>query len=662
MTRLRSLIPATALAFVSLLTASLRAQVVTHITPDGRAHKFELREKQFWIDGEPTLLVAGEMHFGRVLPEDWALRIKQAKAMGLNTLSFYLFWNLCEPREGEFQFSGMTDVRRMLQLCQENGMWVILRPGPYCCAEVDYGGLPWWTAKYPDVKIRSNDPQYLAWSRRYIEQVARQVGDLQVTHGGPLLMVQMENEFAMISRGGNEHLQALQKIFRAAGFDVPLFTGDPFLMPVRDPAQAVPGVLRGRNGLRNERDYQQTVTANGGDLPVYAPEVYTAWFSGWGQPIATRNASVPQIASWTTALLNQNASFCYYMFFGGTNFGFSSGCNEYLPLQTSYDYGAPIDEAGRVTEKYRALRTLLAERLKITPPDIPADPAVIKLPTIKLPEHEPLLDWLSRRASVSQTPSSADTRAASARQTPYTSRIFARPLSMEELDQAYGFVLYRKKFPAGIKGVLELKNARDYTVVMINGRTVAESFVGLGLDTNKIALDASGPVTLDLLVHNLGRISVITSSRSQDRARKGLESASLDGAELRDWEMFSLPLESVKNFRSTDASVTGPTFYRGTFDVEKPAGTFLDLRNWSFGVVWVNGHNLGRFWDRGALRSVFVPGHWLEPGRNEIVVLELHDPPRVPEIASDTRIVETPAVPFPVRLDRAVLQPPAATP
>jgi beta-galactosidase len=657
--RLRCLVPAAALAFVSLFPVLGRAQAVTPLAPDGKPHRFELREKQFWIDGEPTLLVAGEMHFGRVLPEDWELRIKQAKAMGLNTLSFYLFWNLCEPREGEFNFTGLTDVRRMLQLCQQNGLWVILRPGPYCCAEVDYGGLPWWTAKYPDVKIRSNDPRYLAWCRRYLEQVAQQVADLQVTRGGPLLMVQMENEFGMISRGNNEHLQALEKIFRAAGFDVPLFTCDPNLAPIRDPAQALPGVLRGRNGLRDERSYQQTVAANSPGMPVYAPEVYTAWFSGWGQPIATRNAGVDQIVNWTGRLLDQNASFCYYMFFGGTNFGFSSGCNEYLPLQTSYDYSAPIDEAGRTTEKYRALRALLTSRLKISPPAIPPEPAVIKLPPIQLTSQEPLLDWLSRRASVSQTPLPARDTAASARQTPYTSRMSARPLSMEELDQDYGLVLYRKKFPQGLKGMLELKNARDYTLVMLNGRTVAEAFAGLGLDTNKVPVDASGPVTLDLLVHNLGRISVITSSQSQDRARKGLEAATLDGAELRDWEMFSLPLASVENLRPADAPFAGPTFYRGTFDVTTLAGTFLDLRNWSFGVVWVNGHNLGRYWDRGALRSLFVPAQWLKAGANEIVVLELHAPPRVAEIGSDTHLIAEAPKPFPVRLDRA-LPPPAA--
>jgi beta-galactosidase len=627
----------TTIAFVSFACAALSAaaQPIAHVAPDGKPHTFEMHDKQFFLDDQPTLLIAGELHFSRVLAEDWPLRIKQAKAMGLNTLSFYLFWNQVEPREGKFDFTGVNDVRRVLQLCQENGMWAILRPGPYCCAEVEYGGIPYWTLKYPEVKIRTNDAQYVEWSRRYIEQVYRQVGDLQFTKGGPLLMVQMENEYGMVGRGNNDYLHSLQTIFRTVGFDVPLFTCDPFLMPDRNPATALTGILRGRNGLRTDRDYQQTIAVNG-DLPPFVPELYTAWFSGWGQPIATRHATTKEVTSWTTDLLDKNVSFCYYMFFGGTNYGFSNGCNEYLPVQTSYDYSAPIDEAGRTTEKYRALRDLLTSRLNIAPPAIPADPPVIELPAVKFTQHEPLLDTLPSKPTV----------------------VSAKPVSMENLDQAYGFVLYRKKFPDGLKGTLELKKAMDYTLVMVNGRTVGKSFAGYGPNSSKVELNESGPVTLDLLVYNLGRISVIVSAQSQNRARKGLiDGTWLDGKELEGWDIYSLPMEKIVGFKASSAPHIGPTFYRGEFTVDKPGGTFLDLSNWGFGVVWVNGHNLGRFWDRGALRSLFLPSHFLKPGKNEIVVLELHDAPKTPEIFGVTKIVEDPAVPFPIRLDRANLAP-----
>lgn len=629
-----------ALVCGGFLAASLRAQTVTRLMPDGKPHRFEARNRNFLIDGEPTLIVAGEMHFGRVLAEDWELRIKQAKAMGLNTVSFYLFWNQVEKREGQFDFSGMNDVRRVLKLCQDNGLWAILRPGPYCCAEVDFGGIPYWTAKYPQVKIRTDDPKWLEWSRRYLAQVYAQVREFEVQRGGPLLLVQIENEIGITKPENNDYMVALTKVFREVGFGVPLFTCNPSNMPEwTNPAFRIPGVIHARNGLRNDRDVQLTADANG-DFPLFAPEIYTAWFSGWGQPIATRNSPVAQAVSWSSFLLEKNVSFCYYMFFGGTNYGYFNGCNEYLPVQTSYDYSAPIDEAGRTTEKFRALRQLLSDRLKISPPPAPAEPAVITLPTIALAERQPLLDTLPA------TPT----------------RVSPQPVSMEELDQDYGFVLYRKKFPNGLKGELELKRAQDYTVVMVNGRTVGKAFVGYGLDTNKLKLDEAGAVTLDLLVYNLGRISVVTSAQSQDRARKGLlDGAALDGKELADWEIYSLPYASVDGIAPSTAPHTGPTFYRGTFDVAKTGGTFLDLRNWSFGVVWVNGHNLGRFWDHGGLRSLFVPGHWLKTGRNDIVVLELHDAPKHAEIAGVDHIIEEAAVPFPVRLDRAVLAAPSAS-
>jgi beta-galactosidase len=627
------------LLVLGLIAQPAMAQTLPTIVPDGRPHKFELRNKQFLIDGQPTQLIAGEMHFGRVLPEDWELRIKQAKAMGLNTISFYLFWNQVEKQEGQFDFSGANDVRRVLKLCQDNGIWAVLRPGPYCCAEVEYGGIPWWTLKYPDVRIRSTDPRWLAWLARYISEVYKQVADLQVTHGGPLLMVQMDNEYGIVARESSdpsfEYLKRIHDIFTQVGFDVPLFTCDPGSTGEwRSEEARMPSLLIGRNGLSGMRDQQSTAAANG-DFPIYAPEIYTGWFSGWGQGIQHR-FSLGQLVTRVNFLLDQHDSFCFYMFFGGTNWDFNTGCNEYLPVQTSYDYDAPIDEAGRVTEKYRTLRDLFIKRLGVNPPPIPPDQPVAVLPPISMDQHESLLDWLPSSPTITS----------------------AKPLSMEDLNQDYGFVLYRKTFQGGIKGKLELKDAMDYTIVLANGKPVGESFRGLGLTSNVIDLNESGPVTLDLLVHDLGRISVPVSFQSQSLARKGLVGgAFLDGTELTGWDIYSLPLHQVDNFKSSDAPAMGPVFYHGSFNVDQPAGTFLDMRKWSFGVVWVNGHNLGRYWDRGGLRTLFVSGHFLHPGSNDIIVLELHKAPQPAVVASSDKIIEEPPVPFALRLDR-----PAAAP
>jgi beta-galactosidase len=628
-------------------TAPSQMVTLTTIVPDGKPHTIQLKNKQFQIDGQPTLLIAGEMHFGRIQPQDFELRVKQAKAMGLNTISFYLFWNLVEPEEGKFDFTGMNDVRRMLKICQDNGMWAVLRPGPYCCAEVEYGGIPYWTLKYPDVKIRTNDPKYVEWSQKYIEQVYKEVADFQVTRGGPLLIVQIENEFGMIAGGNYDYMTSLRGIFKDVGFEVPLYACDPFFGGLGRggnrgaslPTTATPlinpygdDILRARNDLRNEQAYRQTAAAVG-DMPVYASEVYTGWFTGWDQPIATRYASDKQTVDWTNFLLDHNCSWCYYVFFGGTNYGFDNGCNEYLPVQTSYNYSAPVEEAGRITAKYKALRDILAARTGRTLPDPPPDPAVSDLPPITLDQKEPLVDWLPEKPTLTSE----------------------KPVSMESMDQAYGFVLYRKKFPDGIKGKLELKHAMDYTIVMANGKTIAKSFIGYGPTSNVIDIDEPGPVTLDLLVYNLGRISVIVNSSAPDRARKGLiGGAFLDGTELTGWDIYSLPMTDIDHFKASTSPHTGPTFYRATFNVDKPASTFLDMRNWGFGVVWVNGHNLGRYWDVGALRSLFLPSQFLKTGENEITVLELHDAPKTPQISGGTKIIEETPVHFAMKLDQRV--------
>jgi len=420
-----------------------------------------------------------------------------------------------------------------------------------------------------------------------------------------------------------------------AGFDTQLFTCDP---GAGMGAEALRGVLRGRNGYKGMRSGgpQQPGIPQSDmrdvQFPIFVPELYTNWFTGWGMPLATRYASIDEVVNWTSTLIDEKASFNYYMFHGGTTFGFLNGCNEYLPVHTSYDYGAPIDEAGRTTEKYRALRRLISQKLNAAPPEPPADPPVIEIPAIRLDKHQPLIARLPEKPA----------------------RVADRPATMEELDQAYGFVLYRKLFPDGLQGVLALNQPMDYAIVMVNGKTVGRAFRGYGEASFTMKLPATdGPATLDILVYNLGRISVITAPWTQDRARKGLiGGASLNREELKGWQMYSLPFESVTGLAHADTSHTGPTFYRGTFSLKNVGGTFLDMRHWSLGVVWINGHNIGRFWDRGALRSLFVPSHWLKKGENEVVVLELHDAPDVAEISGGTQIVASQPRPFDIRLDQ----------
>jgi beta-galactosidase len=284
------------------------------------------------------------------------------------------------------------------------------------------------------------------------------------------------------------------------------------------------------------------------------------------------------------------------------------------------------------------LRDVLAKRTARTLPEPPPEPAVAVLPEIKLTGAAPLMSVLPAAPTTTGP----------------------KLLSMEELGQAYGFVLYRAEFPKGLKGKLHLENVRDYAITMVNQKVVGRSFVGFGPQSFDIEANEQGPVSLDILVHNLGRISVITNAASQDRARKGLGDVLLDGKSLSgegvEWQMYSLPLATPPQMPAT-FSQADVTFYHGTFGVEKPVSTFLDMRNFHMGVVWVNGHNLGRYWERGGLRSLFLSEHFLKAGENEVVVMELQGPPKALSIGSSTKIIEEPAVPFAMKLDQRVPAP-----
>ncbi len=592
--------------------------------PDGKVHQFALHDGKFWIDDQPIRIIAGEIHPSRIPHEFWEDRIKKAKAMGLNTVSVYFFWNQLEPAEGKFNFEGDNDVRRFVQLCQDNGLWVALRPGPYVCAETEFGGFPAWLLKHKQMRLRANDANFLGYCKSYIEKMHQQLGDLQVTHGGPILMVQMENELSAI----NPYLNALHDIFVNAGFDAQLFTCD-HSGGVWSNLQGIPGVLRGYNGMANseQKIAQATAVCAPRGYPLYSPEIYTAWFSRWGEPVAKK--SIPdQLKDTRWLLKHKDLSFCYYVFDGGTNFGYSAGSNSNRPVQTTYDYDAPVDELGRVTPKFRAMRDLLIKETGVNPPAIPRDPNVISLPPFALTLEAPLLD---RLPPVTVTADDVQT--------------------MEDMDQNYGFVLYRKKFEDGIRGSLDLGKALDYSFVMIDGKVVAENYVHLGKPSPLITLNHPGACTLDILVHNIGRTS---SPFKQDTGRKGLqEDPRLDGKALQGWQMFSLPLDDptplIGSGPAASTMPTGPSLFHGTFNVAEPGETYLDMRPWHFGLVWVNGHNLGRYWEVGGNRSLYLPSAWEKKGENQIIVLELGPAPRNPQVQGSTNMVEEApkTIPFP---------------
>ncbi|HTA29627.1 MAG TPA: beta-galactosidase family protein [Candidatus Cybelea sp.] len=531
---------------------------------------FAVGDSDFLLDGKAFQIKAGEMHPGRIPHQYWADRLKMTHAMGLNTVSIYVFWNQHEAHEGQFDFTGDADIAQFVRLAQKEGLWVILRPGPYVCAEWEFGGYPWWLLKEHDLKVRSQDSRFLAASAAYMNKLGEQLAPLQITRGGPIIMVQVENEYG--SYGGDHvYVGKIRDLDRAAGFDVPFFTADGGgnMMAKGHLSDVLPG-LNGGDGP----DIMKQIGAYRPTGPWFVPEFYPGWLDHWGEPHA--HTGIDGLVRETEWKLSHQVSFCYYMIYGGTSFGFTSGANyggHFQPQPTSYDYDAPIDEMGRPTPKFFALRDVLAKHLAPgeTLPEVPATTPVTEIPRIELTESASIFDNLG---------------------TPVKSE---RPLCFEDLNQGYGYILYRTTISGPVDTTLKIKELRDYAVVCVDGKKVA--ILDRRHNQSTADLKITGPsATLDILVENGGRINY--GGRMTDN-RKGItESVKLGDRELTGWLMYKFPFDDVASLKfSSTPKAAAPAMHRGNFDLyaQQPGDAFLDMRGWGKGVVFVNGHNLGRY-------------------------------------------------------------------
>ncbi len=568
-----------------------------------KVHTFMLGDTAFLLDGKPFQMISGEMHYPRVPREAWRQRMKMAKAMGLNTIGTYVFWNLHEPQKGKYDFTGNNDIAAFVKTAQEEGLWVILRPSPYVCAEWEFGGYPYWLQNEKDLVVRSKEPKYLQEYKNYITAVGKQLAPLQVNHGGNILMVQIENEYG--SYGSDKaYLDINRKLFIEAGFDGLLYTCD----PAGDVAKGhLPGLLPAVNGLDNPGKVKDIVRDNHyGKGPFYIAEWYPAWFDWWG----TQHHTVPA-EKYTPALdavLSAGVSINMYMFHGGTTRGFMNGANyndknPYEPQTSSYDYDAPLDEAGNATPKFMQFREVIMKHLPAdkTLPAVPEAKPAISIPSITFTQAASLFDILP----VPKTNPS--------------------PLTFENLNQAYGFVLYRTTLTGGSAGLLQIKELRDFAIVFVNGKRIGTADRRLKQDSLQVDLPA-GKVTLNILVENLGRINYGPYLLKNN---KGItEKVTLNGNELKGWQMYSLPFDNTGavSFINKKATADAPVIRKGSFTIEKAGDTYLDMSSWGKGNVWVNGHNLGRYWETGPQQTLYLPGEWMKKGRNEIVVLELLKP------------------------------------
>ena len=579
-------------------------------------HIFSMDDKSFLLDGKPFQMISGEMHYPRVPREAWRARMKMAKSMGLNTIGTYVFWNLHEPQKDKFDFTGNNDIAEFVKVAGEEGLWVVLRPSPYVCAEWEFGGYPYWLQNEKGLIVRSTERQYISEYRKYINEVGKQLASLQVNHGGNILMVQIENEYGSYG-ADKEYLALNQKLFKDAGFDGLLYTCDP-ATDVKD--GHLPGLLPAVNGIDDPEKVRKIVNDNhDGKGPYYVAEWYPAWFDWWGTEHHTVPAS--QHLAGLDSILSAGMSINMYMFHGGTTRGFMNGANykdisPYEPQTSSYDYDAPLDEAGNATPKFMAFRNVIAKHLpsqKALPP-VPMPKPSIKIPVIKFSQSVALLDNLPAPVISSKT------------------------LTFEDLNQDYGFVLYRTVLQNAKSGLLKIKDLRDYAIVMVNGQTVGTMDRRLNKDSLPLTLPA-GKVTLDVLVENMGRVNF---GKYLLENKKGItQKASLGNVDLVNWEIYSLPFSNTKsiNFQLAASQTGGPVIKKGTFDLKTTADTYLDMRQWGKGVVWVNGHNLGRYWNIGPQQTIYLPTEWLKKNNNEIVVLELLKPAQNQLSAIETPIL-----------------------
>lgn len=564
-------------------------------------HQFSLGKNDFLLDGKPFQIISGEMHPARIPKTYWRQRIQMAKAMGCNTIAAYIFWNYHEQKEGVFDFTTENrNIAEFVRICQEEKMWVLFRPGPYVCAEWDFGGLPTWLLKIPDIKIRCMDTRYMAAVTKYVNRLSRELRPLLITNGGPVLMVQVENEYG--SYGNDKtYIKTLSKLWRSNGINTPFYTADgatPYMLE----AGNVDGAAIGLDSGSSDADFAQATKMNP-NVPSFSSETYPGWLTHWGEKWARPDTN--DLKKEITFLLQNKKSFNFYVVHGGTNFGFTAGANAFTPTQyqpdlTSYDYDAPINEQGRATPKYFMLRNLIQQYTDHKLPDVPMPVETVEIPPVSLAAFTTI--WNTLPAPVHA----------------------AQPVPMEMLNQNQGLILYRTKLIGHKSGKLTITQPHDYALVFLDGKFIDTVIRDGGKWTIDLPKTGTKDPVLDILVEGMGHINFAQFMID----RKGItDRVTLNGMTLMDWDIFSLPLNEKFIASLKPSSSEGfhqGIFFKGEFDLAKTGDTYFDMHNYAKGVLYINGHNIGRFWNIGPQQRLYCPASWLKKGKNEMIVFELH--------------------------------------
>ncbi|MBQ3795051.1 MAG: beta-galactosidase [Butyrivibrio sp.] len=602
--------------------------------------KFEIKDT-FYLNGEPFKVISGSFHYFRTVPEYWVDRLEKLKALGCNTVETYIPWNLTEPRKGEFNFEGFCDIEKFIQTATEFGLYIIIRPSPYICAEWEFGGLPAWLLKDRNMRLRVSYKPFLDAVEDYYKVLMPKITKYQVDNGGNIILMQIENEYGYYAND-HEYMKFIHDLMVKYGVTVPLITSDgPYHESYRG-GFAEGAHPTGNFGSKTEERFN-VIKEYTNDGPLMCAEFWVGWFDHWGNGGHMKGNLVQSTEDLDKMLELGNVSI--YMFQGGTNFGFMNGSNYYnelTPDVTSYDYDGILTEDGQITEKYKKYKEVIGKYVDIPEVEFSMDIKRKSYGTLTCKEKVSLfnvVDDLSKPVHL-----------------PYT-------VNMEDLDQSYGYILYRSRLhsEAGIAKLKlwetadranvfvdenplvtlydhELDNEVDipmekYLACSQPAQMLAGKFMmerGLTPETAAAAIGEAGLSTgslqglnekFDVLVENMGRVNFGPRMETQ---RKGIgRCVQINGHIHNDWDIYTLPLDNIDKLDFTKEYKDGtPAFYRFTFDVSEKGDTFLDFEGWGKGVAFINGFNLGRFWEIGPQKRLYIPAPLLKDGENEIIIFE----------------------------------------
>ena len=594
--------------------ASLLALSPAEMMAAQKGGTFTTGDKTFLLNGKPFVVKAAELHYPRIPRAYWEHRIKMCKALGMNTVCLYVFWNIHEQKEGQFDFTGNNDVAAFCRLCQKNGMYVIVRPGPYVCAEWEMGGLPWWLLKKKDIRLREQDPYFMQRVEIFEKEVGKQLAPLTIQNGGPIIMVQVENEYGSYGKD-KPYVSAIRDIVKKSGFDkVSLFQCDWSSNFLNNGLDDLTWTMNFGTGANIDNQFKRLGEVRP-NAPKMCSEFWSGWFDKWGARHETRPAK--DMVEGMDEMLSKGISFSLYMTHGGTSFGHWAGANSpgFQPDVTSYDYDAPINEWGLATPKYFELRKMMSKYTdgkKL--PAVPKAPmSLISVPTFQLNEYRPLSNGITGEKESN------------------------KPLSFEDMDMGWGTMVYTTTLPEIKAGATLTGEFHDFAQVYVNGKYVGK----IDRVKNEKSLDlpaAAAGSEMTIVVEGMGRINFgraikdykgiignVTISTADELCNIILSPKQWNNQIIPDdyknaIDALNAPMNRMAGLKSKAG------YYRGYFNISKVGDTFINMEAFGKGQVYVNGHALGRFWQIGPQQTLYLPGCWLKKGKNEVVVLDVVGP------------------------------------